>query len=219
MQAYIVDFIRTPIGRYGGVLSTVRTDDLAALPVRTLVGRHKGIDAAAIDEVILGCANQAGEDNRNVARMASLLAGLPETVPGMTVNRLCASGLDAVIAASRQIKTGEADLDAAWWELVARHQLLTPPEARAAPDWAAKIHIAVAPVYYHTYLYGSIVALQLRDALRAEAGGLVDRPPAGEILAGRLFAAGQSVRWDRLVEQATGAPLTVDSLAREVATV
>jgi len=110
MQAYIVDFIRTPIGRYGGVLASVRADDLAALPVSTLVERHKGIDPSAIDEVILGCANQAGEDNRNVARMAALLAGLPETVPGMTVNRLCASGLDAVIAAARQIKTGEADL-------------------------------------------------------------------------------------------------------------
>lgn len=110
MDAYIVDFIRTPIGRYGGVLSSVRTDDLAALPIRVLAERHKAIDPSTIDEVILGCANQAGEDNRNVARMAALLAGLPETVPAVTINRLCASGLDAVIAASRQIKTGEADL-------------------------------------------------------------------------------------------------------------
>jgi acetyl-CoA acyltransferase len=110
MEAYIVDFIRTPIGRYGGTLSSVRPDDLAALPLRTLIARHEAIDQAAIDEVILGCANQAGEDNRNVARMATLLAGLPETVPAMTVNRLCASGLDAVIAAARQIKAGEADL-------------------------------------------------------------------------------------------------------------
>jgi acetyl-CoA acyltransferase len=110
MDAYIVDFIRTPIGRYGGALSSVRADDLAALPLRTLLDRNKGVDPAAIDEVILGCANQAGEDNRNVARMAALLAGLPETVPGQTVNRLCASGLDAVIAGARQIRTGEADL-------------------------------------------------------------------------------------------------------------
>src|SRR5688500_14674231 len=110
MEAYLVDYIRTPIGRYGGVLSSVRTDDLAALPIRALIDRHKAIEPWAIDEVILGCANQAGEDNRNVARMAALLAGLPETVPGLTVNRLCASGLDAVIAAARQIKTGEADL-------------------------------------------------------------------------------------------------------------
>jgi acetyl-CoA acyltransferase len=110
MQAYIVDYIRTPVGRYGGVLSSVRTDDLAALPIRTLLARHQEIEPSAIDEVILGCANQAGEDNRNVARMAALLAGLPETVPGLTVNRLCASGLDSVIAAARQIKAGEADL-------------------------------------------------------------------------------------------------------------
>jgi acetyl-CoA acyltransferase len=110
MEAYIVDFVRTPIGRYGGTLSSVRTDDLAARPLRTLIERHKTIDPAAIDEVILGCANQAGEDNRNVARMATLLAGLPETMPALTVNRLCASGLDAVIAAARQIKAGEADL-------------------------------------------------------------------------------------------------------------
>ena len=109
-QAYIVDYIRTPIGRYGGILSSVRTDDLAALPIRTLLARNRGIDASAIDEVILGCANQAGEDNRNVARMAALQSGLPETVPGLTVNRLCASGLDAVIAAARQVKAGEADL-------------------------------------------------------------------------------------------------------------
>jgi len=110
MPAYIVDYVRTPIGRYGGVLSSVRTDDLAALPIRSLLARHQGIEPSAIDEVILGCANQAGEDNRNIARMAALLSGLPETVPGLTVNRLCASGLDAVIAAARQVKAGEADL-------------------------------------------------------------------------------------------------------------
>ena len=110
MEAYIVDFIRTPIGRYGGSLSSVRTDDLGALPIRALMERHREIDPAAIDEVILGCANQSGEDNRNVARMTALLAGLPDTVPGVTVNRLCASGLDAVIAGARQIRAGEADL-------------------------------------------------------------------------------------------------------------
>jgi peptidyl-dipeptidase A len=111
----------------------------------------------------------------------------------------------------------EADLDSAWWELAARHQLLTPPEDRRAPDWAAKIHIAVAPVYYHTYLYGAIVATQIRDALAGAAGGIVDRPEAGRILQAKLFAPGASVRWDRLVEQASGRPLSVESLAREVA--
>jgi peptidyl-dipeptidase A len=111
----------------------------------------------------------------------------------------------------------EADLDAAWWALASRYQLLTLPDGRREPDWAAKIHIAVAPVYYHTYLYGSIVASQLHDALRSAAGGIVDRPEAGELLARRLFAPGLSERWDRLVERATGLPLSVDALAREVA--
>jgi peptidyl-dipeptidase A len=110
----------------------------------------------------------------------------------------------------------DGDLDTAWWELVARHQLVTPPDGRRAPDWAAKIHVAVAPVYYHTYLYGSIVALQLRDALRSGAGGLVDRPEAARLLATTLFAPGQSVRWDRLVAEASRKPLSVGSLAREV---
>jgi peptidyl-dipeptidase A len=110
----------------------------------------------------------------------------------------------------------DADLDRIWWELVARHQLVTPPDERQAPDWAAKIHIAIAPVYYHTYLYGAIVALQLQDALRRDAGGIVGRPEAGRQLGERLFAAGLSERWDRLVQHATGAPLSVDSLAREV---
>ena len=111
----------------------------------------------------------------------------------------------------------EGDLDSTWWELVARHQLVAPPEGRDAPDWAAKIHIAVSPVYYHTYLYGAIVALQLKDTLDVAAGGIVGRPEAGAFLGQRLFAPGQSVRWDRLVEQASGAPLSVDPLAREVA--
>jgi peptidyl-dipeptidase A len=111
----------------------------------------------------------------------------------------------------------EADLDAAWWDLVSRHQLVTPPDGRVAPDWAAKIHIAVAPVYYHTYLYGAIVAAQLRDALDEAAGGIVDRPEAGKLLSAKLFSPGQSVRWDRLVEQASGKPLAVESLARAVA--
>jgi peptidyl-dipeptidase A len=111
----------------------------------------------------------------------------------------------------------EADLDAAWWELASRHQFLTPPAGRRAPDWAAKIHIAVAPVYYHTYLYGAIVAAQLRDALGARVGGIVDRPEAGAALAQSLYAPGQSLRWDRLVEHASGSPLSVESLAREVA--
>ncbi|MGF1627157.1 MAG: beta-ketoacyl synthase N-terminal-like domain-containing protein, partial [Alphaproteobacteria bacterium] len=109
-EAFICDAIRTPIGRYGGALSGVRPDDLAAHVLRTLVERNPGTDWAAVDDVILGCANQAGEDNRNVARMALLLAGLPETVAGSTVNRLCGSGMDAVGIAARAIRAGEAEL-------------------------------------------------------------------------------------------------------------
>jgi acetyl-CoA acetyltransferase family protein len=109
-EAFICDYIRTPIGRYGGALSGIRTDDLAALPLKALIARHPGLDGAAVDEVAYGCANQSGEDNRNVARMALLLAGLPETVPGTTLNRLCGSGMDAVLYGARMIGTGEADL-------------------------------------------------------------------------------------------------------------
>ena len=109
-QAFLVDGVRTPIGNLGGALRDVRADDLAAHAIRSLLARHPSLDPAAIADVILGCANQAGEDNRNVARMALLLAGLPETVPGETVNRLCASGLSAVANAARAIRAGEGDL-------------------------------------------------------------------------------------------------------------
>ena len=109
-EVFICDAVRTPIGRYGGALSSVRTDDLAAIPLRALLERNPGLDPAAIDEVIYGCANQAGEDNRNVARMAALLAGLPVEVPGATVNRLCGSGMDAVGTIARAIRCGEFEL-------------------------------------------------------------------------------------------------------------
>jgi 3-oxoadipyl-CoA thiolase len=109
-EAFICDAVRTPIGRYSGSLAMVRADDLAAVPIRALMARHQGLDPAAVEEVVLGCANQAGEDNRNVARMAVLLAGLPVEVPGTTVNRLCGSGMDAVGIAARAIKAGEIEL-------------------------------------------------------------------------------------------------------------
>ena len=109
-QAFICDAIRTPIGRYGGALASVRPDDLAAIPLAALKARNPGVDWAHLDDVILGCANQAGEDNRNVARMAALLGGLGDNAPGTTINRLCGSGLDAVAMAARAIKAGEADL-------------------------------------------------------------------------------------------------------------
>jgi len=109
-EAYICDAVRTPIGRYGGALSSVRTDDLAALPIRALIERNPSVEWSKVDDVIYGCANQAGEDNRNVARMASLLAGLPVDVPGVTVNRLCGSSMEAVGTAARAIRSGEVDL-------------------------------------------------------------------------------------------------------------
>ncbi len=109
-EAFLCDAVRTPIGRYGGVLSAVRTDDLAAIALKSILGRNPGLAPEAIDDVVLGCANQAGEDNRNVARMAGLLAGLPVSVPGATVNRLCGSGMDAIGIAARAIKLGEAAL-------------------------------------------------------------------------------------------------------------
>jgi acetyl-CoA acyltransferase len=110
MDAFICDAQRTPIGRFGGALSSVRADDLAAVPIAALMARHPDLDWSKVDDVIFGCANQAGEDNRNVARMAALLAGLPVDVPGATINRLCASGMDAVGAAARAIKAGDMDL-------------------------------------------------------------------------------------------------------------
>ncbi|WP_026620586.1 acetyl-CoA acyltransferase (plasmid) [Ensifer sp. WSM1721] len=109
-EAYICDYIRTPIGRFGGALAAVRADDLGAIPLKALMERNGSVDWGAVDDVIFGCANQAGEDNRNVARMSLLLAGLPVSVPGTTINRLCGSGMDAVITAARAIRSGEAEL-------------------------------------------------------------------------------------------------------------
>ena len=109
-EAFICDAVRTPFGRYGGTLSSVRTDDLAALPIKALMSRHPGVDWGAVDDVLLGCANQSGEDNRNVGRMAALLAGLSVEVPGATINRLCGSSMDAVGSAARAIMAGQADL-------------------------------------------------------------------------------------------------------------
>jgi acetyl-CoA acetyltransferase len=110
IEAYICDAVRTPIGRFGGALSSVRTDDLASIPVAALLRRNPQVDPREVDDVFLGCANQAGEDNRNVARMAALLAGLPVSTPGVTINRLCASGADAVGTAARAVIAGQIDL-------------------------------------------------------------------------------------------------------------
>src|ERR1700726_5263070 len=127
IEAFICDAVRTPIGRYAGALAALRTDDLAALPLAALLARNPSLAPAAVDEVILGCANQAGEDNRNVARMAALLAGLPVSVPGATINRLCGSGLDAVAMAARIIRAGEAEVVVAGGvESMSRAPFVTP---------------------------------------------------------------------------------------------
>jgi acetyl-CoA acyltransferase len=139
-DAFVCDYVRTPIGRFGGALASVRTDDLAAVPLRALMSRHEGLDWGALDDVVLGCANQAGEDNRNVARMALLLAGLPKEVPGSTVNRLCGSGMDALLIAARAIKAGEADLMVAGGIESMSRAPFVMPKAESAFSRRAEIH-------------------------------------------------------------------------------
>jgi len=139
-EAFICDAIRTPIGRYGGALSKVRTDDLAAIPISTLMERNQGVDWERIDDVVYGCVNQAGEDNRNVARMALLLSGLPEKVPGVTVNRLCASGLHAVGAAAQAIRSGDAELMLAGGVESMSRAPFVMPKSDTAFSRSAEIH-------------------------------------------------------------------------------
>ena len=139
-HAYICDALRTPFGRYGGALSSVRTDDLAALPIRALIERHPKVDWAAVGDVLYGCANQAGEDNRNVARMAGLLAGLPIDVGGATINRLCGSGLDAVGSAARAIRCGEAALMIAGGVESMSRAPFVMPKAESAFSRASAVH-------------------------------------------------------------------------------
>ncbi len=140
IDAFICDYVRTPIGRFAGALSSVRADDLAAIPLKALAERNPRLDLTAVEEVILGCANQAGEDNRNVARMALLLAGYPETVPGVTINRLCGSGMDAVTAGARAIRSGEAALVVAGGVESMSRAPFVLPKATAAFSRASEIH-------------------------------------------------------------------------------
>jgi acetyl-CoA acetyltransferase len=139
-QAYLVDGVRTSIGRYGGALASVRPDDLAAHALRSLVQRLPGVDWAALDDVLLGCANQAGEDNRNVARMAALLAELPVEVPGGTLNRLCGSGLDALGTVAQRIRSGDADLVVAGGVECMSRAPFVMPKAEAAFSRANEVH-------------------------------------------------------------------------------
>ncbi|MCO5145158.1 MAG: 3-oxoadipyl-CoA thiolase [Aquamicrobium sp.] len=139
-EAFICDYVRTPIGRFGGALSSVRADDLGAVPLKALMERNPGIDWEAVDDVIYGCANQAGEDNRNVARMALLLAGLPQAVPGATVNRLCGSGMDALTICARAIKAGEAEIMIAGGVESMSRAPFVMPKADTAFSRNAEIH-------------------------------------------------------------------------------
>ncbi len=139
-EAFICDYVRTPIGRFAGSLSQVRADDLGAIPLKALIERNAAVDWDAVDDVIFGCANQAGEDNRNVARMSALLAGLPIAVPGTTINRLCGSGMDAVITAARAIRSGEAELMIAGGVESMSRAPFVMPKAETAFSRAAEIH-------------------------------------------------------------------------------
>ena len=175
-EAYVCDAIRTPIGRYAGVLSSVRTDDLAAIPIRALVERNPNVDWAKIDDVILGCANQAGEDNRNVARMAVLLAGLPESVSGATINRLCGSGMDAVAQAARAIQTGEAELVIAGGvESMSR-----------APFVFGK---AETPFARHAQVYDTTLGWRFVNPRLKEAYGIDSMPETGENVAAEFHVS------------------------------
>ena len=139
-EVYLCDYIRTPIGRYAGALASVRPDDLGAMVLRALMARNPGVDWAAVEDVVFGCANQAGEDNRNIARMSALLAGLPISVPGTTVNRLCGSGMDAVLVAARQIRAGEASLMIAGGAESMSRAPFVMPKAESAFARAAEVH-------------------------------------------------------------------------------
>jgi acetyl-CoA acetyltransferase len=169
-DAFICDAVRTPIGRYGGGLARVRPDDMAALVIRTLMERNTGLDAAAIDDVIFGCANQAGEDNRNVAHMAALLAGLPEQVSGVTVNRLCGSGLDAVGQAARAIRAGDASLIVAGGVESMSRAPFVMGKAEAAFSRAADIH-------------DSTLGWRFVNALMKKQYGIDSMPETGENVA------------------------------------
>ena len=169
-DAYICDYIRTPIGRFGGILSAVRADDLGAVPIKELMARNDKVDWAAVEEVYFGCANQAGEDNRNVARMSSLLAGLPVSVPGTTMNRLCGSGMDAVIAAARAIKAGEISLAIAGGVESMSRAPFVMPKADAAFSRTAEI-------------YDTTIGWRFVNPLMKQQYGIDSMPETGENVA------------------------------------
>ncbi len=200
-DAFICDFVRTPIGRYEGALARVRTDDLAATVIRQLIARQAAI-GGAVEEVFFGCANQAGEDNRNVARMASLLAGLPVSVPGVTVNRLCASGLDAVAAAARAIRAGELDLAVAGGvESMTR-----------APFVMAKAERAFQRT---TEIYDTTIGWRFANAQMKAAYGVESMPETGENVAAEFKVSREDQDAFALRSQQRAARAAADGVLRE----
>ena len=206
-EAFICDYIRTPIGRFGGALSAVRTDDLAAHPIKALMARHSALDWQALDDVILGCANQAGEDNRNVARMALLLAGLPDSVTGTTINRLCGSGMDAILTAARAIKAGEAELMIAGGVESMSRAPFVMPKADTAFSRNAEI-------------YDTTIGWRFVNPLMKAQYGVDSMPETGENVASdfRISRADQDAFALRSQQRAVAAQAS-GRLAREIAPV
>ena len=203
-EVYICDYIRTPIGRFGGSLASVRADDLGAIPLKALIERNKSVDWEAIDEVIFGCANQAGEDNRNVARMALLLAGLPVSVPGTTINRLCGSGMDAVITAARAIKAGEIELAIAGGVESMSRAPFVMPKAESAFSRHAEIH-------------DTTIGWRFINPLMQQEYGVDSMPETGENVAEdfNVSRANQDAFAVRS-QQKAGAAMANGRLAREI---
>ena len=203
-DAFICDATRTPIGRFGGALSTVRADDLAAHPLKSLIARNADMDWTAVDEVIYGAANQAGEDNRNIARMALLLAGLPQSVPGLTVNRLCASGMEAVSAAARMIKAGEASLVIAGGSESMSRAPFVMPKADSAFSRKAEI--------YDTTIGWRFVNRQMKALY-----GTDSMPETGENVAERWnISRSDQDAFAQRSQQKAGTAIEIGRLAREI---
>jgi acetyl-CoA acyltransferase len=203
-DAFICDGVRTPIGRYGGALATVRADDLGAAPIAALLKRNPALDPAAIEEVLLGCANQAGEDNRNVARMAALLAGLPVSVPGATVNRLCGSGLDALAMAARTIRAGEAEVVVAGGVESMSRAPFVMPKADAAFSRNAEI-------------YDTTIGWRFVNARLKERYGTDSMPETGENVAAQFHVArADQDRFALRSQERTAAAVARGFFAREL---
>ena len=206
-DAFICAYVRTPFGRYGGALSTVRADDLAAVPIAALMERHGSVDWAAMEEVALGCANQAGEDNRNVARMAALLAGLPETVPGTTLNRLCGSGMDAVLYIARAIKAGEMEMGLAGGVESMSRAPFVMPKATSAFSRANEVH-------------DTTIGWRFVNPLMRERYGVDSMPETGENVADDFGVSREDQdAFAHRSQQRAGAAMANGRLAREIAPV